>query len=269
MADDILPTTMPLSDHPNFRLEKKQRILSAWLRFLQSGCRLECFEKIIMAHFLEVALFYGWNKADTDSFWRYYFGATTGMIFQFFAIVSKRAPGRPGEDWLADGPAADLNRAMGSVVDQVYDQMFHQLRSYETERAAEMIEIQLEMDAFRCQDDFPGLTLAEIAKELTETSNYSWVHHNFTRVVVTDDIHRFLAQFFKVGTRPKATPIHQPILFATYRRSQQRRRQGFWHLPLQPPHRFDQRKRSSDNQPMPPHRRPIPPRKRGANPENE
>jgi hypothetical protein len=190
------------------------------------------------------------------------------MIFQFFAIVSNRVPGRAGEDWLADGPAADLNRAMCSVVDQVYDQMFHQLRSYETERAAEMIEKQLEMDAFRCQDDFPGMTLAEIAKELTETSNYRWVHHNFTRVVVTDDIHRFLAQFFKVETRPKATPIHQPILFATYGRSQQRRRQGFWRLPLQP-HRLEQRKRSSDNRPIRLNRRQIPPRKRGANHENE
>jgi hypothetical protein len=155
------------------------------------------------------------TNPNKDHFWGYYFNTTTAMVFNFFAVIGHPTPSQTTTDWLSDGPAQDLNQLMRQAIEPVYDLLYHHLRYYELEKAADMVEQQLEADAFAHQDDFPDKTLIEIATELAETTNYNWVHRRFERVSVDDNLYPFLAQFFKSEPQASATPITQPTLFAT------------------------------------------------------
>jgi len=133
-ADEI-----QFSDEQFMSAAEKKRVLRAWIRFLQSGCKKTQFTQDLYHHLIQHCSFIA--HYERHSFYHIYFARLTPEIFRFFDQFYPQNPGISAEygstHWLsARTTGADLNAAMREAAAPYLDSLRQHFA--ETQRQAEL-----------------------------------------------------------------------------------------------------------------------------------
>ncbi len=112
----MIASAEPLfSDEKFMSAAEKKKVLTAWLRFLKNGCKLEQFTQALYHHLIQHCSFIA--HFDRRGFYNYYFQLITDDVFRFMDQFDPAMPGISAElgdnFWLSSRQTgADLSRAM-------------------------------------------------------------------------------------------------------------------------------------------------------------
>ncbi len=127
------------SDEQFMSATQKQKVLRAWMRFLESGCKKNQFTQDLYHHLIQHCSFIA--HYDRHGFYSVYFERPTAEIFRFFDQFDPQKPGISAEygttHWLSPHTTgADLNAAMREASAPCLDGLRRHFA--ETQRQAEL-----------------------------------------------------------------------------------------------------------------------------------